>query len=402
MIMTVGMQCPYPVPIRTYASYATAAARPPPPPKNNNSSGLLESHGHATDTYNDERPIWIYVDDSNIWITAKKLAAKKMKTKEDHRVRIDVGKLTNVVAKGRAVEKCFLYGSEPPAVDTIWEKIEERGWQVPMRKKKSKITRKEKGMDAQLVADITQIVCTTPEEERTTIVIISGDADAMPAINLALDSEFRGWNVEVCMWKDAMSNELKKLPKTEANVEVHYLDEFLEYITYTNMKFDSVKLDKANAMVFQMEPEAFCNRVPTKKWCRELESITQWPFQYYWAELNGNETNDLVLVFRNDDKTSFDLTSFLAKLMSIQFSILLVHCHMYNMNNRNQGFIKWHWKQSGVYYTVKPAMVIAMRPYHLCLMTMTSHGTLRKGHHLLVRADAILSFVNTNITARMD
>ena len=32
--------------------------------------------------YDDERPIWIYIDDSNIWITAKKLAAKKMKTKE--------------------------------------------------------------------------------------------------------------------------------------------------------------------------------------------------------------------------------------------------------------------------------------------------------------------------------
>ena len=97
-------------------AYAAAVSRPPPPPKDKASSTLSEkdtgcpSH-HATDPrtdppavpYDDERSIWIYVDDSNIWITAKKLAAKKMKTKEDHRVRIDVGRLTDVVAKGREV-----------------------------------------------------------------------------------------------------------------------------------------------------------------------------------------------------------------------------------------------------------------------------------------------------------
>ena len=35
-----------------------------------------------------EAPIWIYVDDSNIWIEAKKHASKmrQFKTKEDHRV----------------------------------------------------------------------------------------------------------------------------------------------------------------------------------------------------------------------------------------------------------------------------------------------------------------------------
>ena len=40
-----------------------------------------------------------------IWINAKQLTARrnKMKTKEDHRVRIDIGKLTSVVANHRPV-----------------------------------------------------------------------------------------------------------------------------------------------------------------------------------------------------------------------------------------------------------------------------------------------------------
>ena len=239
-----------------------------------------------------------------------------MKTKEDHRVRIDVGRLTDVVAKSREVAQGFLYGSEPPPVDTVWEKIKERpGWDVPKPKRRSAITGKEKQVDAQLVADITEMACTTPEEERTTIVIISGDADAMPAIHKVL--KYRGWSVEVCMWEDAMSNELKKLPPKHPKVVVNYLDEFLEHITFTNMKFNPRRLrscEKATAVVFQMKPKAFLGRVPSNKWCRELESITQWPFQYYWAELNGRETNDLVLVFRNDGKLSFDLSSFMAQI----------------------------------------------------------------------------------------
>ncbi len=69
--------------------------------------------------------IWIFLDNSNIWIEAKKLHSvkRKFKTKEDNRVRIDVGKLADAVAGGRTIRKGLLYGSEPPPVDTVWEKI---------------------------------------------------------------------------------------------------------------------------------------------------------------------------------------------------------------------------------------------------------------------------------------
>ena len=57
--------------------------------------------------------IFIFVDDSNIWIGAKKLQSKlkRYKTGEDHRIRIDVGNLTDVLAGDRPVKKGKLYGS---------------------------------------------------------------------------------------------------------------------------------------------------------------------------------------------------------------------------------------------------------------------------------------------------
>ena len=59
--------------------------------------------------HNDERSIRIYVDNSNIWINAKQLTTrrKRMKTKEDHHVRIDIRKLTTVVANVRSVTQGF-------------------------------------------------------------------------------------------------------------------------------------------------------------------------------------------------------------------------------------------------------------------------------------------------------
>ena len=69
-------------------------------------------------------------------------------------------------------------------------------------------TGKEKRINAQLVADIIEMACMTPEEQRTMIVIISGDADVMPAIRMVL--KYREWKVEVYMWKNAMSRGLEE------------------------------------------------------------------------------------------------------------------------------------------------------------------------------------------------
>ena len=269
-----------------------------------------------------EPGIWIYVDNSNIWIEAKKLTSKikKLRTKEDFRARIDTGKLTDVVAKGRRVEQGFLYGSEPPPIDKVWEKIEEQGWKVDT-KERHILSGKEKKVDTQLAVDVTERACTTPENKRSTIVLITGDADLKPAVMKVLD--YDGWKVEVYMWKHAISRELKDLSTAKSSVSdrvtVYFLDEYLETVTFTNLKFnlrDNMHLlpqVKTYGVVFSMRPRAFKKHLPPYWWCRQLESIAQWPFQYYWfrkERLDRSESDDLVLVFRKIDSQEFDLNSF--------------------------------------------------------------------------------------------
>ena len=70
--------------------------------------------------------VWMFVDNSNIWIECKRAEAKlKFKKNplfdEDPRLRLDMGRLAEQVRGGRPIIDAQLYGSEPPEVDTIWQ-----------------------------------------------------------------------------------------------------------------------------------------------------------------------------------------------------------------------------------------------------------------------------------------
>ena len=128
--------------------------------------------------------VWIYVDDSNLWIEGKKAYAKahNLLTSEDPRARFDIGQLNEVVAEGREVGGRMLYGSKPPPVDTVWAKMEEQGWNVKIENK-SYHTGKEKQVDSKLITDVVSVV---NREKIGTVIIVAGDVDYKPPIEEAL------------------------------------------------------------------------------------------------------------------------------------------------------------------------------------------------------------------------
>ncbi len=276
---------------------------------------------------NESPGIYIFVDDSNIWIGAKTLQSKlkRFKTVEDHRVRIDIGKLADVLADGRLVARGVLYGSEPPPVDTVWNKIKEQGW-IVTKDKRHTLTGKEKQVDTRLVAEATALAIRTPIEERTTIVLVTGDADVIPAIQEVMKEAH--WLVEVCMWKRGMSKDLSRFAKVnQERVKIKFLDDFLGNVSFTNMRFDIsnpkiLHLVNKGGIVFSIEEKAFRRggdfhkRIPTQSWLNQLESIAQWPFQHYWFDSHKNgRTNDLVLVFKSDPKAGdFEIEQFITDI----------------------------------------------------------------------------------------
>ncbi|MBD3350435.1 MAG: NYN domain-containing protein [Candidatus Lokiarchaeota archaeon] len=152
-----------------------------------------------------ENRIVIIVDNSNIFIEGQKYSAKvkgaarhegDMHDPQDPSWRIDFGKLLELVANGRIVSHAILVGSRPPTNDSVWHAAEEHGFQVTVHERST--SNKEKAVDTELVAQGTEIVCTSNKPQY--IAILSGDRDFIPLVNVA---QKRGWSVEMWAFKNA-------------------------------------------------------------------------------------------------------------------------------------------------------------------------------------------------------
>ncbi|CAH1240535.1 Hypp6051 [Branchiostoma lanceolatum] len=247
--------------------------------------------------------VWIYVDDSNIWVEGKKVVGRARnfpRVVEDPRVRIDTGKLADLIAEERNVVMGTLYGSEPPKIDSVWRKIRERGWRVPQPKRKSYITGREKEVDSQLVADVTCLACETPEEKRGIISLVTGDADMMPVLQKILEKP--PWIAEIWMWEHAISKKIKDLPRIYPDrVRVEFLDQYVQRLTYTNYIFTIKEMPRIKKLLITQavvltEVERM-SRHKNEEWVKQVEQLCGWPFQYNWLCENEDFTEDLLLVF---------------------------------------------------------------------------------------------------------
>ena len=95
-----------------------------------------------------------------------------------------------------------LYGSRPPAEDSVWNRIRDDGFDVKVFDRN--IRDKEKGVDMEMGMDIAELLHgVTPPR---LIAIAAGDADYVPAVERA---KRNGWPVEVWFWSNA-AGDLKK------------------------------------------------------------------------------------------------------------------------------------------------------------------------------------------------
>ena len=242
-----------------------------------------------------ENHVFIYVDDSNMWIEAKKLAAKQgnFKCVEDPRLRMDMGKVAEFVAKRREIACHNLYGSEPPPRDTVWEKMKRCGWKVKVSKR-SLLTNKEKQVDHRIVKDITALV-SERSVAKGTIILVSGDADLIPAIEEGLSKK---WSFEIWMWASGISKALKELEEEHPeSLKISSLDPHLQDVSFTHLELSKKQLSSAQ----NSRTAVIKNFEEIEEWQKDLTKKLRWPFHFCW------KGQDIALVFLpvkpKDEKT---------------------------------------------------------------------------------------------------
>jgi len=125
---------------------------------------------------------------------------------------------------GRTLCYGKFYGSEPPALDTVWRKIREKGLDVDVFKRNLK--GKEKEVDTAMTADAVKYALKSHARKHT-VVLIAGDRDYCPAVRTLLE-EKGDWKVSVVAFRNSISSQMRSIEKESANFEIVPLESLLQ------------------------------------------------------------------------------------------------------------------------------------------------------------------------------
>jgi uncharacterized LabA/DUF88 family protein len=177
---------------------------------------------------------FIYVDNSNIFIEGRRIAAIRQGRArdladanrndiQDHSFRLDFGELYDFISESNPekVSRALLFGSSPPESDAVWAIAERVGFEAIVVSRNA--DNKEKKVDTGIVAAMVRDAYTRADKSKDTITLVAGDSDYVPAVELLTGDGFR---VEVVFWS-SVSNELKNI--CSRFIE---LDRYLEKLEY--------------------------------------------------------------------------------------------------------------------------------------------------------------------------
>ncbi|PKC57082.1 hypothetical protein RhiirA1_401671 [Rhizophagus irregularis] len=113
-------------------------------------------------------------------------------------LRIDYGRLLRlIINKREVVNMPYLVGSRPPSYDFLWKYVEKEGFEVENFDRDRQ--NHEKEVDSEIACAMIQ---TSLLNEPGTIVLISGDKDMCPGINLFCWMSRRGNNLRLYFKND--------------------------------------------------------------------------------------------------------------------------------------------------------------------------------------------------------
>jgi len=174
---------------------------------------------------------FLYVDNSNVWIEGMHVSAVQsgsvpdiwtaLKYKIcDYNWKMDFGRLYEFAGGNQSeVGRAVLYGSRPPANDSLWSIAKGKGFEVIVHDRNVK--NKEKKIDTSIAADIIADSYELMKPNADEITLVCGDQDLVPAVEKVRK---RGFEVQVVFWEHA-SRELK-----EAATKFIPLNEYLDHL----------------------------------------------------------------------------------------------------------------------------------------------------------------------------
>jgi uncharacterized LabA/DUF88 family protein len=174
--------------------------------------------------------LYVYVDNSNIWIEGQRIQAVRTGAAPDIRTALsqkitapwtyDFGRLYDLLCPpGESIGRSILFGSRPPENDSIWQKVRDADFEVETFER-STFTNREKQVDIALSTRMMEDSFKYMKATNGDIAVLAaGDGDFVPTIR-SLQSRELG--VRVVSWSHAASRQLREAADEFIELDPHF------------------------------------------------------------------------------------------------------------------------------------------------------------------------------------
>jgi hypothetical protein len=192
----------------------------------------------------EKKKVFIFWDNSNIFIGAK-AAAMEIKPQDDpYKLRIDFQKLLQLAAADRPIEYAIAVGSVPPELRHVWNRLENTGIKVELFERGSQ-SEKEQAVDQALQVHMLRKAFDYNGQAGTAVMLTGDGKGFFDGVGFQADLERmhkKGWNVEILAWDKTCNLRMREWAK-RVGIFIP-LEDFYESITFTDDYSGSIRHSK--------------------------------------------------------------------------------------------------------------------------------------------------------------
>lgn len=179
------------------------------------------------------RKAFVFWDNSNIFISAKNVAAEKEGNDAYYNVRLQFDQLIRLAHCDREVEFAIAVGSIPPQLRHVWNRLERAGIKVELFERGTE-SDKEQAVDQALQVHMLRKAFDYNGNPGIAVMLTGDGKGFLDGVGFHADLERmqkKGWGVEVLAWDRTCNPRLRKWAET-IGIFVP-LEDYYESITFT-------------------------------------------------------------------------------------------------------------------------------------------------------------------------
>ena len=177
--------------------------------------------------------VFVYWDNSNIFIGARAEAREREGMEAPYRVRVSFGAMMRLAHADRPVEKAIAAGSVPPELRALWNRLSGEGVHIELFDRgaieRGEQQTPDRVLQLQMLRDFADY-----NGDPGIVVLLTGDGQGFydgAGFHADLERMYRrGWRVEVLSWAKSCNQRMRQW--VEAHGIFVPLDDFYEAVTF--------------------------------------------------------------------------------------------------------------------------------------------------------------------------